>query len=68
MVNFATSAAASIPPAANEVVIKVSAPSVGRETRRHRIQRLREAIESGQYRIPAGDLADAILRAARHAN
>ena len=65
MVNFGTSAAGSIPPSANEVVLEASAPGAQHEPRRHRIQQLREAIESGQYRVSAADLADALLRTAR---
>ena len=68
MVNSGTSAAGSMPPSANEVVLAAPAPGAQREPRRHRIQRLREAIESGQYRVSAGDLADVLLRAARQAN
>jgi anti-sigma28 factor (negative regulator of flagellin synthesis) len=68
MVNFGTSAAASIPPSANEVVLEASAPTTRREPRRLRVRQLREAIEGGEYRVSAGDLADAILRAARQAN
>jgi anti-sigma28 factor (negative regulator of flagellin synthesis) len=67
MVNFATSALGSIPPSANEVVLEAPACSA-HEARRHRIQQLREAIEGGQYRVAAGDLADAILRVSRQAN
>jgi anti-sigma28 factor (negative regulator of flagellin synthesis) len=66
MVNFATSAAGSIPPSANEVVLKASA--IGGEVRRQRVRQLREAIEGGQYRISTGDLADALLGAAHQAN
>lgn len=68
MVNFGTSAAASIPPSANEVVFAAPAPGAQHEPRRRRIQQLREAIESGQYRVSADDLADALLRTARQAN
>jgi anti-sigma28 factor (negative regulator of flagellin synthesis) len=68
MVNFATSALGSIPPSANEVVLEAPACSAQHEARRHRIQQLREAIEGGQYRVAAGDLADAILRVSRQAN
>jgi flagellar biosynthesis anti-sigma factor FlgM len=68
MVNFGTSVAGSIPPSANEVVLEASAPGAGREVRRQRIQQLREAIEGGQYRVSADDLADALLRSARQAN
>jgi hypothetical protein len=39
-----------------------------RTDRRHRVLRLREAIESGDYRVSAPELADALLRAARQAN
>lgn len=66
MVNFETSATGSIPPSADEFVLEV--PGCERKLRQQRIQRLRERIESGQYRISAADLADAILRAARQAN
>jgi anti-sigma28 factor (negative regulator of flagellin synthesis) len=41
---------------------------MGGEVRQQRVRQLREAIEGGQYRISAGDLADALLRAARQAN
>ncbi len=68
MVNFGTSAAGAIPPSANGVVLEVSAHSVQHELRRHRIQRLRESIEAGQYSVSAGELADALLRSVRQAN
>jgi len=68
MVNLGTPAAGSIPPSANEVVIESQASGAGRAARRQRIQQLRENIETGQYCISAGDLADALLRSARHAN
>jgi flagellar biosynthesis anti-sigma factor FlgM len=68
MVNFGTSTAASLPPSAKEVVLATPALSAQHEPREHRIQQLREAIEGGQYRVSAGDLADAILRASRQAN
>lgn len=68
MVNFATSAAGSIPPSTNEVILEAPAPGEERELHRLRIRHLRDAIESGQYRVSAGDLADAILRSARQAN
>ena len=68
MVNSATLATGSIPPSANEVVLEVSAQAAQHEARRNRIQQLREAIEGGQYRVSAGDLADALLRCARQAN
>ena len=68
MVNFGTSAAGSIPRAANEVVAEVSARGGLHESRPQRIHQLREVIESGQYRVAAADLADALLRAAHQAN
>ena len=68
MVNFGTSAAGSIPPSANEVVFEAPAFHAQAEFRRQRIRQLRDAIEGGPYHVSAGDLADAILRAARHAN
>jgi anti-sigma28 factor (negative regulator of flagellin synthesis) len=68
MMNFATSAAGAIAPLADEVASKAHARREGIELRRLRIQQLREAIESGQYRVSASDLADALLRAARRTN
>jgi anti-sigma28 factor (negative regulator of flagellin synthesis) len=68
MVNLGTSAAGSIPPSANEVVVESSAPSAGRVARCQRIRRLREAIENGQYCVAAADLADALVRSARQPN
>lgn len=68
MVNSGTSAAGSIPLSVNEVVLETRASGTQHEPRRHRIQQLREGIESGQYRVSAGDLADALLRTARQAN
>jgi len=68
MVNLGTSAADSIPPSANEVVVESQVLGAERAARRQRIQHLRETIETGQYCISAGDLADALLRAARRAN
>ena len=68
MMNFATSAAGAIPSLANEVAPNASMPAAQRQLRRQRIRQLREAIDSGQYHVAAGDLADALLRAARQAN
>jgi anti-sigma28 factor (negative regulator of flagellin synthesis) len=68
MVNFGTRTAGAIPPSANEVVLEISAHSVQYEARRHRIQQLREAVEAGQYRVSASELADALLRSTRQAN
>ena len=68
MVNFGTSAVGSIPGAANDVIFEAAPTGVKRHLRPQRIHQLREAIESGQYRVSAGDLADALLRAARQAN
>lgn len=67
MVNLGTSAAGSIPPSANEAC-EASAVTTQNDSRRQRIQQLRESIESGQYRVSAHNLADALIRAARQAN
>ena len=67
MVNLGTSATGSIPLSANEAC-EVSAGGTQNESRRQRIQQLRESIEGGQYRVSAHDLADALFRAARRAN
>jgi len=55
-------------PSTNEPHIEVSAATHNMQPRRQRIARLREAIEAGEYRISAADLADALLRALRRAN
>ena len=68
MVNLGTSAAGSIPPSANEVVVESQSRGAGRAGRSQRIQQLRVAIENGQYSVSACDLADAVLRSARQAN
>jgi anti-sigma28 factor (negative regulator of flagellin synthesis) len=68
MVNFGTSAAGSIPRAANDVIFEAAARGVERHLRPQRIDKLREVIESGQYRVSAADLADSLLRLARQAN
>ena len=68
MVNFATSTAGSIPHSANEAALETSVPSTERELRYQRIQQLRDAIGSRQYSVSAGELADALLRAARRTN
>lgn len=52
-----TEVAASIPPSSPEV-----------EQRSQRILQLREAIENGEYRVCAGDLAEALLRFVRRSN
>jgi anti-sigma28 factor (negative regulator of flagellin synthesis) len=49
-------------------VVFEAAPDAGRDVRGQRIQKLREAIEGGQYRVCSAELADALLRAARQAN
>jgi len=68
MVNFATLTTDSIPHSANAVELEATGASTAGEVRCQRIQGLRQAIERGQYRISAGDLADAIFRAVRQAN
>lgn len=45
-----------------------SAADSGPELRHRRILELREAIESGEYCVPASGLADALLGAVRRAN
>jgi anti-sigma28 factor (negative regulator of flagellin synthesis) len=42
--------------------------SPARQSRRQRILQLRESIESGDYRVSAAELADALTRAARRTN
>lgn len=42
--------------------------SLNEAQRRERIYLLREAIEGGEYRVSASELAGAILRTARRAN
>ena len=68
MVNFGTSAAGSISRGTNDVIFEAVARGVERHLRPQRIDKLREVIESGQYRVSAADLADSLLRTARQAN
>lgn len=68
MMNSAAPATGAIPPSANEGVLGTSALSAQHEQGSERIQRLREVIARGNYHVSAGDLADALLRAARQAN
>ena len=68
MVNFVTSAEDAIPRSTNKVVLDTPVPGAARELRCQRVRQIREAIENGQYRISAAELADALLRAARRAN
>ncbi len=64
MVDVTTSEAIAVRLSANDTVLE------GRteQDRRRRIHVLREAIDRGEYRVPAGELADAILRTAHRSN
>ena len=68
MVNFGTSAAGSISRGTNDVIFEAATRGVEHHLRPQRIDKLREVIESGQYRVSAADLADSLLRTARQAN
>jgi len=66
MVDVTTSEGIAVQLPANDTAL---APALKPQQDRHRrVLALREEIESGEYRIPACDLADAILRNARGAN
>lgn len=67
MVNVLTTAAGAGLPPASDSQCEVPAPAQELGPR-CRIVQLREAIEAGEYRISAAELADALLRAARRAN
>jgi anti-sigma28 factor (negative regulator of flagellin synthesis) len=67
MVDVTTSEGIALRVAANDTVLE----PLPREEKRERLQRvheIKEAIERGVYCVPAGELADAILRTARRAN
>jgi anti-sigma28 factor (negative regulator of flagellin synthesis) len=67
MEHLVTSPAAVVVTAVTDVVVGVPSPSI--QQRRHqRIAELREALRTGEYQVAAGDLADALLAAARRAN
>lgn len=68
MEHLVTSAAAAAQPNRTEVAASIPPSSPEVEQRSQRILQLREAIESGEYRICAGDLADALLRFVRRSN
>lgn len=68
MEHLVTAAAATPQPNPTEVAAPIPPSSPHSEERAARIVRLREAIENGEYRVRAGDLADALLRFARRAN
>jgi anti-sigma28 factor (negative regulator of flagellin synthesis) len=71
MEHLVTSAAATAQPNPTEVAAPIprSSPDPEQRHQRHRrILQLREAIESGEYRVCADDLADALLRSLRHSN
>lgn len=57
-----------LPDCVNEVVNEKSVLPRGSRARRVRLVELRRAIESREYQVPAADLADALLHAARSAN
>lgn len=73
MVDVTTSEAIAVQLPANDTVTHTvleprNPESRKDDQRRQRILALREAIERGEYRISAFELAGAILRAARRAN
>lgn len=67
MVDVTTSEVIASQPSANDTALALPALPSRQERRKH-VAALREQIESGEYRIPASDLADAILRNAQRAN
>ena len=68
MEHLVTPAAATAQPTPTEAAPSI--PPLSREPgeRRQRILQLREAIENGEYRVAAADLADALLRFVRRSN
>lgn len=68
MEHLVTPAAATAPTNPIEVAPHIPPSSSDPEQRRRRILALREVIETGEYHVGAGDLADALLRFVRRAN
>jgi anti-sigma28 factor (negative regulator of flagellin synthesis) len=68
MEHLVTEAAATPSSTPTEVAASIPQSSRDREPRRQRMLAVREAIDSGEYRVAAGDLADALLRTLRRAN
>lgn len=67
MVDVTTLEATAVQLPANDTVLAPPA-IITRQERRRRILALRDGIASGEYRVAACDLADAMLRACRRAN
>jgi anti-sigma28 factor (negative regulator of flagellin synthesis) len=57
-----------LPDSRNEIANRISARPRRSRARQARLLELRSAIEGGDYRVPAADLADALLHAAHSAN
>ena len=68
MEHLVTPPAGSAVTTLTDVVLEAPSPCAAQEQRQRRILQLRDAIESGDYRVAASDLADALLRVARRAN
>lgn len=68
MVDVTTLEAIAVRLSANDTVSATVLEPRNEHQRRERLLLLREAIERGEYRVPARQLADAILRTARRAN
>jgi hypothetical protein len=57
-----------LPDSVNEVANEMLVLSGGSRAKRARLIELRRAIEGGEYRVPAADLADALLHTSGSAN
>ena len=68
MEHLVTSPEGATAPSITEVVVETSPLSVSGEEHDRRLVKIREAIQSGDYRVSAADLADSLLRCARRAN
>jgi len=68
MVDILATTDGALPPSADDSTLQVAASPRQMQPRRQRIALLREAIEAGEYRISAADLADSLLRVTRQAN
>ena len=68
MVDVTTLEAIAAPLPANDTANQAVPEPSTEHNRRERILALRDAIERGEYRVSAAELADAIQRTARRAN
>jgi len=68
MVDILATVSGAVRPSANDAELEVGTRVHRTQPRQQRIAQLREAIEAGEYRVSAADLADALLRIVRQAN